>query len=212
MRVLVKICGITRLEDAEAAVEAGADAIGLVFYPKSPRFVGALERARKIAEAALPFVTVVGVFVNPSEEEVKRVAVEVPLQAVQLHGEESPEFALGLGLPVIKAFRPKGMRDLKGALDYPCHAVLVDTYKQGKRGGTGEPFPWEWAKELAGKRKVILAGGLRPENVQDALDIVRPYGVDVSSGVESEPGVKEAKRILQFVEVVGEWERRQRGG
>ena len=209
MRVFVKICGLTRPEYAEAAVEAGADAIGLVFYPKSPRFVGDLGRAREVAEVALPFVVVVGVFVNPTREEVLRAAGEVPLQAVQLHGEEPPEFARNLGLPVIKAFRPRGPADLEAALDYPCCAVLVDTYRPGKWGGTGQPFPWEWARDLARRRKVILAGGLGPENVGRALSVVGPYGVDVSSGVEREPGVKDHAKIRAFLEVVREWERRR---
>ena len=211
MRILVKICGITRPEDAEAAVEAGADAIGLVFYPGSPRFVGDMERAREIARVALPFVTVVGVFVNPSKEEVLKAAREVPLQAIQLHGDEPPELALSLGLPVIKAFRLKGPEDLQEALEYPCAAVLVDTYRPGIWGGTGKAFPWEWAVSIAGERKVILAGGLAPGNVAEALDVVRPYGVDVSSGVERRPGVKDHRKIQEFLEVVREWERGRRG-
>ena len=210
MRVFVKICGITRPEDAEVAVEVGADAIGLVFFPGSPRFVGDLERAREIARVALPFVTVVGVFVNPSREEVLRTAREVPLQLVQLHGDESPKMALSLGLPVIKAVRLSGPKIPKAVVEFPCCAIHLDAHRPGKWGGTGEPFPWEWAVPIARGRKIIIAGGLRPENVARALDVVRPYGVDVSSGVEREPGMKDPRKIREFLEVVREWEKEQR--
>ncbi len=208
-RVMVKICGITRPEDAEVAVQAGADAVGLVFHPQSPRFVG-MEQAQEIARVAAPFVTVVGVFVDAPLEEVKKVASEVPLQAVQLHGTESADYARKLSLPVIKAVRPRRPSDLEGVRSYPCEAILVDAYHPRRPGGTGLSFPWEWARNLARERRVIIAGGLHPGNVAEALSVVRPYGVDVSSGVEVSPGVKDPAKVRAFMEVVREWEEAQR--
>jgi phosphoribosylanthranilate isomerase len=189
--VLVKICGITRLEDARAAVDAGAGAIGFVFWPGSPRFIDPF-RARQIAAALPPFVSRVGVFVDQAADYVSGVASLARLSAVQLHGGEAPAFAAALGRPVIKAV---ALND--AALDqWPSHfTVLLDADDPVKKGGTGTTIDWRAAAIVAARRPVLLAGGLTPENVADAAAQVRPFGIDVSSGVEESPGVKNHARL-----------------
>ena len=195
--MLVKICGITRAEDAEAAVAAGAGAIGFVFWPESPRFIDPY-RARKIAALVSPFVTVVGVFVNQPLDYVNAVASLVPLGAVQLHGDETPAFASGVSRPVIKAVSV-GVDTRVWA---PRTTLLLDVHDPATRGGTGRTIDWTAAADVAAQRKILLAGGLTPDNVADAVARVRPFGIDVSSGVERAPGIKDPQRLLALFEAV----------
>jgi phosphoribosylanthranilate isomerase len=199
MRTRVKICGITRPEDAIAAAHAGADAIGLVFYSPSPRAVG-LERARIIMQALPPFVAAVGLFVNPAPEEVRVVLASLPIGLLQFHGDETPEQCRAYGRPYLKAIAMKEGVDLTAcARRYPDAAgLLLDSYHPDRRGGTGEPF--DWTRVPVGlAQPVILAGGLTPANVAAAIAQVRPYGVDVSSGVESAKGIKDAAQVAAFM-------------
>lgn len=207
MRTKVKICGLTRLPDALAAVEAGADALGFMFFAGSKRNI-APATAAQIIRALPPFVAKVGVFVNASAETVRATIAECGLDTLQFHGEETPEFCRQFApLKVVKAFRIQNADSLKPLPEYAVDAWLLDSYVAGQRGGTGEKFNWDLAaqaKELG--RPVILAGGLTPENVADAVQQVWPYGVDVSSGVESAPGQKDAGLVRRFVEIVREME------
>src|SRR6516225_1409857 len=188
MSVRVKICGITNLPDAQVAVEAGADALGFNFYEKSPRFVS-LKTAAEISRAQPPFTLRVGVFVNPSEELVRRAIGECGLNLLQFHGDEPPEFCTQFGLMSMKAFRVRDAESLKELAKYHTDAWLLDAYVSDTFGGTGEKFNWHLAAELPKSgRPVFLAGGLTPENVAEAIRQVQPFGVDVSSGVESSPG------------------------
>lgn len=199
--MLVKICGITRLEDAEAAVDAGAGALGFVFWPGSPRFIDPY-RARAIVSMLPPFVTAVGVFVNQSIEQVSGVAALVRLGAVQLHGDESPAYAAALGRPVIKAVSVESGADVD---TWPGQmTMLLDVHDPVTRGGTGRSVDWDAAAEVAGRRRTILAGGLSSANVAEAIARVRPYGIDVSSGVEQSPGVKDHDRITALFEALHE--------
>lgn len=196
--MLIKICGITRVEDAEAAVAAGASAIGFIFWPSSPRFVDPY-RARQIAAALPPFVTPVGVFVNQPLEYVNGVASLVRLGAVQLHGDEPPAFAAGIAAPVIKALSIAAS-DMRA---WPARVrVLLDTHDPVARGGTGRTIDWAAAADVASRREILLAGGLTPDNVADAIARVRPFGIDVSSGVERAPGIKDHQRLRALFEAV----------
>jgi len=203
-RVRVKICGITNLEDARLAVELGASALGFVFYPKSPRYIEPAV-ARKIITHLPPLVTTVGVFVNESEETLQRVVKEVGLDLVQLHGNESPDLCARFFPKVIKALRVREPEDLNLIPAYKgrIRAVLLDTYVEGLPGGTGQSFNWE----LAQRAKqfgipLILAGGLRPENIREALQTVRPFAVDVSSGVEAFPGKKDPEKLRALLKAI----------
>lgn len=199
MNVRVKICGITSVADALGAVEAGADALGFMFHPSSPRAVTAAQAAAIIRELP-PFVSRVGVFVNARAPLLRETARTAGLDTLQLHGEETPAECTGLGCPVIKAFRVRDAESLTGLLAYRTAAWLLDSYVPGVRGGTGARFNWELAVQVVRLgRPVILAGGLTPENVAQAVAKVRPYGVDVSSGVESSPGRKDLTRMRDFV-------------
>jgi len=199
VRTRIKICGITRVEDARAAAELGADAIGLVFYAASPRKVG-LEQARAIIAAVPPFVTVVGLFVDPAAEQVESVLRTCSLELIQFHGDETPGFCGGFGVPYIKALRVKADADLVQCLS-PYQAArgwLLDAYHDQLYGGTGKSFDWRLIpRDLA--RPVILSGGLTPDNVGEAVRQVRPWAVDVSSGVEAEKGIKDAAKIAAFI-------------
>jgi phosphoribosylanthranilate isomerase len=199
--MFVKICGITRADDAAAAVEAGAAAIGFVFWPESPRFVDPY-RARAIAAALPPFVTPVGVFVNQPIEYVRRVASLVHLGAVQLHGDETPEYAAGLLTPIVKAISVGAGDDGRIALWPSTTTLLLDVHDPVKRGGTGRTIDWGAAAAIAATRRVFLAGGLTPDNAADAVARVRPYGIDVSSGVERAPGVKDHERVRALFEAL----------
>lgn len=198
--VRIKICGITRIEDALAAVAAGADAIGLVFYAKSPRAVTPAQ-AKAIVAALPPFVTSVGLFVDMPRAELRQLLAEVPLDLLQFHGDESPEDCAGHGRPFIKALRVKPGDDVAAAIARYSEAagILLDTYVPGTPGGTGEAFDWSLVPRDAAK-PVVLAGGLTPDNVGDAVRQVRPYAVDVSGGVEASKGIKDAAKIKAFIQ------------
>lgn len=197
-----KICGITRIEDALVAAEAGADAIGLVFYAKSPRAVD-VQQARAIIAALPPFVTTVGLFVNASRCEINETLDAVPLDALQFHGDETPADCEGFHRPWYKALRVKAGEDVRAqAARYAgASAVLLDTFVAGVPGGTGELFDWSLIPADLPK-PLILAGGLTPQNVRQALAEVRPFAVDVSGGVELSKGVKDARKVQEFVRSV----------
>lgn len=197
-----KICGITRIEDALAAAEAGADAIGLVFYPQSPRAV-TIERARAIIAALPPFVTTVGLFVDASRCELGEILDAVPLDLLQFHGDESAADCEGHNRPYIKALRVKAGDDIAAQIDSYANAsgILLDTFVAGVPGGTGQAFDWSLVPRGL-NRPIILAGGLTAENVRDAIDQVRPYAVDVSGGVEASKGIKDSEKIRAFMRAV----------
>ncbi len=197
-----KICGITRIEDALAAADAGADAIGFVFYAKSPRAVD-VRQARAIIAELPPFVTTVGLFVNASRCELNEILEVVPLDLLQFHGDETPADCEGFHRPWIKALRVRPGDDIEAACQHYAGAqgVLLDTYVAGVPGGTGEAF--DWSLVPAGLSKpVILAGGLSADNVGQAIAQVRPYAVDVSGGVEQSKGIKDATKIAAFIRAV----------
>lgn len=197
-----KICGITRIEDALAAVEAGADAIGLVFYAKSPRAVS-IEQAAAILQALPPFVTTVGLFVDMPRDELQHLLQRLPLDLLQFHGDESPADCEGYGRPYIKALRVRPGEDVSATMaPYEgARGILLDTFVDGVPGGTGASFDWSLVPEDAGK-PVILAGGLDAGNVAAAIRQVRPYAVDVSGGVEASKGIKDASKIRAFIQAV----------
>ncbi len=198
----IKICGITRADDARAAAASGADALGLVFHGKSPRHV-TLQQARRVAGAIPPFVTCVGLFVNPEAAEVHEALREVPLDVLQFHGEEAPEFCAQFGRPYIKAIRVKSGVDLVQCATRYAHAqgLLLDAFVEGAHGGTGASFDWALIPHgLA--LPVILSGGLHAGNVAEGVRQVRPYAVDVSSGVEAAKGIKDAAKVAAFINEV----------
>lgn len=197
-----KICGITRIEDALAAVAAGADAIGFVFYAKSPRAVTAVQ-ARAIIAALPPFVTTVGLFVNASACELNETLDAVPLDLLQFHGDETSEQCEGYHRPYIKALRVKAGDDIAGACNAYASAsgILLDAYVEGVPGGTGQAFDWSLIPQGL-SRPIILAGGLTVDNVVQAIDQVRPYAVDVSGGVEKSKGIKDHDKIRAFMRSV----------
>lgn len=202
MRTRIKVCGITRPQDGRAAAQAGADAIGLVFYPPSPRYLSA-ERAVEIRDALPPFVQTVALFVNPDAAQVAQVLQRVRPAMLQFHGEETPDFCAQFGVPFIKACRVRPGVDL---LEYlrpfsRAAAWLFDSYV-AEYGGVGESFDWSLLPAAASgrlERPLILSGGLARENVAEAIRRVRPWGVDVSSGVESAKGIKDAAKIAAFI-------------
>ncbi|HDS0920979.1 TPA: phosphoribosylanthranilate isomerase [Pseudomonas putida] len=197
-----KICGITRIEDALAAAEAGADAIGFVFYAKSPRAVD-VRQARAIIAELPPFVTTVGLFVNASRCELNEILEVVPLDLLQFHGDETPQDCEGYHRPWIKALRVRPGDDLEAACQLYAGArgILLDTYVAGVPGGTGEAFDWSLVPAHLSK-PIILAGGLSADNVGQAIAQVRPYAVDVSGGVEQAKGIKDAVKIEAFMQAV----------
>ena len=201
-RTRVKICGITSVKDAISAVNAGADAIGLVFYAPSPRFVSILQ-AQQIVAAMPPFVSVVALFVNASTTEIEAILAQVRIDIVQFHGDETPADCAQIKLPYYKAIRVKADTNL---LQYEAEfkhakALLLDTYSEAAFGGTGQVFDWALIPKNLTK-PVILAGGLVPENVHLAIQQVRPYAVDVSGGVEQSKGVKDSAKIAAFMHAV----------
>jgi phosphoribosylanthranilate isomerase len=203
MRTRVKICGITRVQDGVAAAAAGADAIGLVFYADSPRCVETAQAAEIVA-ALPPFVTTVALFVNAAADEVERVIRRVTIDLIQFHGDESPDFCAALSRPYIKAIRMKQGVDLHHQRERYHHScgLLVDSYRAGVPGGTGESFNWSLIPaDLSAE--IVLAGGLTPHNVADAIHAVHPWGVDVSGGVEAQQGakkgIKDAQAIQQLI-------------
>ncbi len=197
-----KICGITRVEDALLAAEAGADAIGLVFYAKSPRAVD-VRRAREIVAALPPFVTTVGLFVDMPRGELSGILDAVPLDLLQFHGDETPADCAGYQRPYIKALRVRPGEDIAArCAGYPQAAgILLDTFVPGVPGGTGEAFDWSQVPENPGC-PIVLAGGLTPDNVAEAIRQVRPWAVDVSGGVEAGKGIKDAARVRAFLAAV----------
>ncbi len=199
MRTRVKICGITREQDGLAAARAGADAIGLVFYARSPRHVTA-ERAARICAQLPPFVSVVALFVNPTREQVGEVLAEVPVDLLQFHGSESAAQCEGHGRPYIKAIGMKDDLDPEAAIAAHPHAsgFLFDAWQPEIHGGGGVAFDWARMPAI-GERPAILAGGLTPDNVEQAIRLTRPWAVDVSSGVEVDKGIKSAEKIEAFI-------------
>lgn len=199
MTIRVKICGVTRLEDALEAARLGADALGFNFWPGSKRYLPPSE-ARAIVRQLPPFVAAVGVFVDPAREEVLRAAEASGIGAVQLHGDEPPELCRELPLPVLKAIRVLGPASLDRLPDYDgVQGFLLDSAGPGY-GGSGRTFDWALAARAAREHAIVLAGGLGPDNVAEAIRVVRPWGVDVASGVESAPGVKDAVKTRAFLE------------
>ncbi len=198
--VKVKVCGITNPKDARAAATAGAAAIGLVFA-ESPRKVG-IEEAQDVVAALPKGILKVGVFVNAEPDEVVRIAREVGLDYVQLHGDEGPEYVTevrGGGVKVIKALRVRDAADLAEIDGYGADLYLLDAYSEKARGGTGTRFNWGLAKSLKGRANILISGGLGPENVRDAVSYFEPWGVDASSSLESAPGKKDRDRVRRFV-------------
>ena len=189
----VKVCGICRAEDAQLAVTLGASAIGFIFWPSSPRAISPL-RARAIVDALPASVTTVGVFVNAGRDEIEAAADEANLQAVQLHGDETPDLARSLSRRVIKAIPLTGDIDER-VNEWPGTMLLLDAHDAARRGGTGRVVDWDRAAAIARTHDIILAGGLGPGNVADAVARVRPAGIDVSSGVESSPGIKDPGKL-----------------
>jgi len=196
----VKICGITREEDALSAWQAGADAIGIVFYPPSSRFVGDLGKARAIAQVVGPFLNVYGLFVNASEKSIVNTLDNVPLTGLQFHGDETEQECVQYRRPYVKALRMKDGMDVHERISNFSSAagVLLDTFVDGVRGGTGRTFDWKRFPQKS-TRPLILAGGLNEENVAKAVAATRPYAVDVSGGVEDASGVKNKEKIFQFI-------------
>ncbi len=204
MRTRIKMCGITSVADMQLAVSAGADAIGLVFYPPSPRCVS-VEQAAEILKAMPAFVTSVALFVNPEPAFVQTVIEQTQVDLLQFHGDESPAFCQQFDRPYIKAVRMQAETDLQAlATAYAsAQGLLVDTYKKGVPGGTGESFNWQWLPEPDTlSLPLILAGGLNPENIRQAIDTVRPWAVDVSGGIEASPGKKSQQKVVEFVKAV----------
>lgn len=199
--IKVKICGITNLEDAMAAVDAGADALGFIFYKDSPRYIES-SKAGEIIKLLPPFVKTVGVFVNEKEPEVRRVIESTRIDILQLHGEELPGFCTLFNKPVIKAIRVKERESITCLANYIVSAFLLDSYNRKGYGGTGEGFDLDIAVEAKIYGRIILSGGLTPENIMDAIDKVMPYAVDVSSGVEASKGKKDHDKMRLFIKRV----------
>jgi phosphoribosylanthranilate isomerase len=200
MSVKVKICGITSTADALSAAEAGADALGFMFYDRSPRAVS-ISTAAEIARRLPPYVIKTGVFVNASPDLVVRAIGDCGLGLLQFHGDESPDYCVQFGLMSVKAFRMRDPESLKPLHDYHTDAWLLDAFSPEAYGGTGEKFNWDLAIEAKKfGRPIFLAGGLTPENVANAVRTVQPYGVDVSSGVEASPGKKDVAKVQAFIQ------------
>ena len=200
MSVRVKICGITSVADAMTAAEAGADMIGLMFYDGSPRHI-TIAQAAEISRALSPFMLKVGVFVNPEEAQVMEAISACGLNLLQFHGDESSDFCTQFGLMSVKALRVKDAESLAALENYSTDAFLLDAHSKSGLGGTGEKFNWDLAIEAQRFNKpIFLAGGLTPENVAAAVRQVRPFAVDVSSGVESAPGKKDAAKVRAFIQ------------
>tara|TARA_B100001123_G_scaffold114815_1_gene133858 strand:+ start:2540 stop:3163 length:624 start_codon:yes stop_codon:yes gene_type:complete len=197
MRVRTKICGITQEDDAQFAAEQGADAVGFIFYVPSPRFVEP-DQAAEIVAGLSPLVTPVGVFVNTDRHLTESTIEKVGLRAIQLHGDETPEDCLGYSVPVIRALRVGSEFDVGDLEAYSVETFLLDTAKDGLYGGTGQTFDWAIAQDASRMRRIILSGGIGPENVAEAVSAVQPYAVDCGSGVEAKPGVKDHEKITAF--------------
>jgi phosphoribosylanthranilate isomerase len=209
-RTRVKICGLTRPGDALAAAELGADALGLVFYPTSPRAV-TVEQAAAVAAVLPPFVTMVGLFVNEEPDAVRDVLTRVRIDLLQFHGDEGPDYCAEFGKPYIKAVRMQDATDLTREVRRyaAAQALLLDAFDASARGGTGQAFDWGRARVPEGGR-IVLAGGLTPDNVRQGLETVRPCAVDVSSGVESAKGIKDREKMAAFLNEVYQFDHAER--
>ena len=203
----IKICGITNIDDALMSIDAGADALGFNFVPGTPRYLKDTKAAAKIINQLPPFITTVGLFVNAAPELIQSIADECHLDMLQLHGEESPQFCQGFNRRVIKAVRIKDESSCSHLSDYRVSGYLLDTYVKGALGGTGVVFDWELAIKAKQYGRIVLAGGLDPDNVASAVQQVRPYGVDVSSRVEASPGRKDPLKVTTFIQNVREVDR-----
>ncbi len=198
----IKICGITNMEDAMAAADAGADALGFVFFEKSPRYIDPV-RAGEIIDALPPFISTVGVFVDADENFLKRAVNESGVGILQFHGSEPPDYCASFGMPYVKAFRVKDMESLGALKEYKyASAFLLDAYSAEEPGGTGLTFDWDMAAAAGPFGPIILSGGLTAGNVAEAIRKVRPYAVDVSSGVEARKGKKDGELMRGFISAV----------
>jgi len=198
----VKVCGITNEDDALKAAYYGAWAIGFIFYKKSPRYVSP-SKARRIIESLPPFITPVGVFVDSNEKAVREVCQFTRIRTIQFHGEESPVYCKRFkNYKIIKAFRVSSFLDTRKIAKYKVDAFLFDSYSENVQGGTGETFDWDLLKKEKFEKPVILSGGLNPGNVEKAINMVTPYAIDVASGVEKRPGIKDPRLIRSFFETV----------
>jgi phosphoribosylanthranilate isomerase len=202
LRTRTKICGLTNLEDALFAIHSGADALGFVFYPPSPRYIN-IEQASKIIKQLPPFVTIVGLFVDENIDQIKKTILQVKIDLLQFHGHEDEAFCQQFSRPYIKAIRIKADSDLNQSIEQfnSAKAILLDTYVKGTPGGTGEAFNWDLIPEKT-KKPIILAGGLTPDNIQSAIKTVHPYAVDISGGVEKQKGLKDHHKIKSFIQNV----------
>ncbi|MFQ5754013.1 MAG: phosphoribosylanthranilate isomerase [bacterium] len=199
--VKVKICGITNLEDALMVCESGADALGFIFYQKSPRYINPAA-ARAMMQSLPPFITKVGVFVNMSISDLHEICEKVPLNVIQLHGDETPEYCQQITLPCLKVFRVNDGFHVQQLTEYQTAGFLLDTFSHDHYGGTGETFDWNVAKEAKKIGKIVLSGGLHAGNILQAVNLVQPYAVDVCSGVESYPGKKDAMKVKALFEEI----------
>jgi len=196
--IKIKICGITNPDDALFASECGADALGFNFYKKSPRYIEP-QKAAEIVRRLPPFVVPVALFVNEREEKIRDVQFTTGIKVLQFQGDERPEFCERFSTQVIKVFQVKDKESLKHMAHYRVNAYLLDSYREGLRGGTGETFDWHLAVVAKTFGRIILAGGLTPDNVAEAVKLVQPYGVDVASGVEMEKGIKDHAKLKKFI-------------
>ncbi len=205
MRTRIKICAMTRPQDAEIAADCGADAIGMIFYPKSPRCVD-LNQAKQIAQSVQPFVTIVAVVVNPDDGFINKIKAISAIDRIQYHGDEKPEDCEKFGVPYYKVLRVNSQTDIDNmASRYnSASAVMLDTYVKNIPGGTGKAFDWSILKNINIQKPLILAGGLTPENIYQAVLTVKPYAVDIASGTEIKPGIKDAVKIKETIIAVRE--------
>jgi len=205
MPTRIKICGITRYEDARIAANLGVDALGFIFFQKSPRYI-APDDAAAIIRRLPPFVSRVGVFVNESIDTIHEITGRTGIDTLQLHGTETPEFCNLFSLPVVKTFSIKPDTDLSVIETYKTSGILLDTWSGAMHGGSGKTFDWSQARQVCTLHSnVVIAGGLGPSNVEDALDALNPYGLDINSGVEIQPGIKNPHKIRDVVNIIRHW-------
>lgn len=201
----IKICGITRSEDAKTAANLGVDALGFIFVKKSPRYIDP-QTARTIINKLPPFISRVGVFIDEPIEKIIEICNTAHIDTVQLHGSESPKYCASLPFPVIKVISIKDDTDISIIDTYATSGILLDTWHSGMAGGTGKTFNWKIARQACSRNdRIILAGGLGPSNIEDALQSVQPWGVDINSGVEIKPGIKNPHKMRDLVRIVKGW-------
>lgn len=198
--IYIKICGITEVDDAVKIAELGINALGFIFYPKSERYISP-DKAKEIIDCLPPFINTVGVFVNEKRESVIDVLNRCPIDILQFHGDETPEYCRQFDRRIIKAFRVNKDFSFDGFLKFPASAFLLDSLVTGEYGGTGVVFDWDVAVKAKKYGKIILSGGLNPENLSSAIAKVNPYGVDISSGVEIKPGKKDISKVKEIVKI-----------